>query len=420
MTTPTSDPKGSRNFESELERYAEALWPQDWRQELLDQARADDTDSLADVNDLAAWPTSRPMSRRRLMSWAGTVGVSAAAAAIGLQQVRGRSSVSQAGEGVAATADTPSLEEIVRRAAAGPVGSTPGITPLVEPTRDFFRIDAALTTPQIDPATWSLTVKGMVDQELTFTYDELLARAETIAPITLTCVSNQVGADLVGNAIWRGVPLSELLNEAGVQPGATQIASRSIDGYTGGFPTEAAFDGRTALVVVGMNGEPLPVAHGFPARLLVSGLYGYTSATKWLTQIELTTLESFDAFWVPRGWAKIAPSKTQSRIDTPRDGQQFSAGETVPIAGVAWATNSGIAKVEVQIDDGEWLAAELGESLGPEAWIQWLVPWTATEGRHSLTVRATDGNGETQTSVRTPPADPDGATGWHSVEVQVT
>lgn len=367
----------------------------------------------------AASPTNPPVSRRNFFNWAGIVGVTAAVAAVGSREIRARSSASQARDEVVFTAaDGSSVEEVVSTAATGSVGSTPGITPLVVPNSDYYRIDTALTTPQVDPANWSLTIRGMVDNEVTYTYEELLARAETIAPVTLSCVSNEVGGNLVGNAIWRGIPLTELLDEAGVQPGATQIASRSVDGWSCGFPTDAAFDGRTALVAVGMNDEPLPLEHGFPARLVVSGLYGYVSATKWLKEIELTTIEDFDGYWIPRGWSKLGPIKTQSRIDTPRTGERFAIGETLPIAGVAWAPNKSITKVEVQVDDGEWIEANLGESLGADAWLQWMVPWTATEGRHVISVRATDGTGETQTSQPAPPA-PSGATGWHRVGIEV-
>ncbi|MGH1492810.1 MAG: molybdopterin-dependent oxidoreductase [Acidimicrobiales bacterium] len=374
---------------------------------------------------LAGTPTNPPVSRRGFLNFAGIVGVTAAVAATGAREVRARSSAAQARDEVEFAAvpvdeisEVDELEQLIAAANEGPVGSTPGITPIVVPDGDFYLIDTALTTPQVDPANWSLTIRGMVDNELTISYDDLLQRSETIAPVTLSCVSNDVGGNLVGNAVWRGVPLSELLEEAGVQPGATQIASRSVDGWSCGFPTEAAFDGRTAMVAIGMNDEPLPLRHGFPARLVVSGLYGYVSATKWLKEIELTTIEDFNGYWIPRGWSKLGPVKTQSRIDTPRTGERFEPGTAVPIAGVAWAPNIGITKVEVQVDDGEWQEATLGESLGPDAWVQWLLPWEATAGRHVIQVRATDGTGTTQTSQRTAPA-PNGASGWHQVGVEV-
>lgn len=365
-------------------------------------------------------PRQPVYSRRSFIGWAGGVGAASALGALAARSIRARDSVNQARATVeldAAAAE--SVTSAVSEAEAGPVASTPGITPLVVPNEDFYLIDTALVKPRVDPETWALTIKGMVDNELTITYDELLDRAATVAPVTLSCVSNEVGGRLVGNAVWQGVPLTDLLDEAGVQDGATQIASRSVDGWSCGFPTEAAFDGRTALVAVAMNGEPLPVKHGFPARLVVSGLYGYVSATKWLKEIELTTLEDFDGYWIPRGWSKDGPIKTQSRIDTPDNGERVAAGRRLAVAGVAWAPDIGIDKVEVRIDDGEWQSATLGESLGVDAWRQWLLAWEPTPGRHTIAVRATDSSGYTQTSDTAPPA-PDGATGWHTVEVEAT
>ncbi len=294
----------------------------------------------------------------------------------------------------------------------------PGLSPLYTPNEDFYRIDTALITPQVMPESWKLSFTGMVDDPFELTYDELLARDMVEQTITLCCVSNKVGGDLVGNARWLGVPLQELLNEAGVQAGATQVVGRSVDGFTVGFPTAVLEGGRPALVAVGMNGEPLPAAHGFPARLVVSGLYGYVSATKWLTEVELTTLDAFDAYWIPRGWAKEGPVKTQSRIDTPHDGRNVAAG-MVPIAGVAWAQSRGISRVEVQVDDAAWAEAELGEGITEHAWRQWVFPWEATPGTHTLRVRATDATGETQTAVEQG-ARPDGATGYHTINVDVT
>jgi hypothetical protein len=230
-------------------------------------------------------------------------------------------------------------------------------------------------------------------------------------PVTLACVSNDVGGPLIGNAVWRGVPLPRLLERAGVQPGATQIVGRSVDNFTVGFPTEKALDGRTAMVAVGMNGEPLPVTHGFPARLVVAGLYGYVSATKWLKEIQLTRLEDFDAYWVPRGWDKEAPIKLSARVDVPRGGITIPAGR-VSIAGVAWSPSVGVNKVEVQVDDGPWNVAELGEAASKNTWVQWRYPWDATRGEHVVAVRAYDTNGQVQTDVAAAPA-PNGAAGYH-------
>jgi hypothetical protein len=257
----------------------------------------------------------------------------------------------------------------------------------------------------------------MVDRPLTMGYDELVAMSTTEDVVTLQCVSNEVGGNLVGNAAWQGVPLATLLERAGVQDGATQIVGRSVDGFTAGFPTDVGLDGRTAMVVVGMNGEPLPASHGFPARLIIAGLYGYVSATKWLDEIVLTTWEDFDGYWVPRGWSKEGPIKTASRIDVPRSGATVAAG-TQPIAGVAWAPTVGIERVEVQVDDDAWQEATLGDAASGNTWVQWYLEWPAEPGEHRLRVRATDATGATQTEERRPPA-PDGSTGWHTRSVRV-
>ncbi len=363
-------------------------------------------------------PVDPAYSRRAFLNTAGAIGASAAVATAGATLLRSRSSANEAREAVqldSALSETE-LEARITAADLGDIASTEGISPLVVPNDEFYLIDTAILTPQVDPANWQLTIKGMVDNEIVISYDDLLDRADMIEPVTLSCVSNEVGGNLVGNAVWQGIALTDLLDEAGVQDGATQIASRSVDGWSCGFPTDLAYDGRTAMVAIAMNDEPLPLRHGFPARLVVSGLYGYVSATKWLSEIELTTLEDFDGYWIPRGWSKDGPVKTQSRIDTPRRGTSLPAGVEVPVAGVAWAPNLGIDRVEVQFDDGEWVEAELGESLGINAWRQWRVLWTPAEGRHTVKVRATDGSGETQTSVTAPPA-PNGASGWHEVIV---
>ncbi len=292
-----------------------------------------------------------------------------------------------------------------------------GLSPYVTPSADFYRIDTARTLPQVDPDEWRLEVTGMVDQPLSITFDELLAMDAVEAAVTLQCVSNEIGGDLVGNAVWQGVPLQVLLDRAGVDPAATHVVGRSVDRWTAGFPTELGGDGRVALVAYAMNGELLPVRHGFPARLVVSGLYGYVSATKWLREIQLTTWESFDGYWVPRGWAKEGPIKTMSRIDVPRSGAAVPAGPTA-VAGVAWAPTRGIDRVEVQVDGGSWRPCRLGATASEHTWVQWLLEWDATPGDHVLRVRATDGTGATQTEQVSSPA-PDGATGWHARRVRV-
>ncbi|MGI8595398.1 MAG: molybdopterin-dependent oxidoreductase [Solirubrobacteraceae bacterium] len=299
-----------------------------------------------------------------------------------------------------------------RPAPAPPAGAEleiPGLAPLYVPNRDFYRIDTALIVPQVDPADWSLDVKGRVDRPFSLTYEELLALPHIEADVTLSCVSNEVGGGLVGNARWQGVLLSTLLKRASVQRGATQVIGRSVDGFTVGFPTRVALDGRDAMVAVAMNGEPLPAAHGFPARLVVPGLYGYVSATKWLSAIELTRFDETDGYWIPRGWAKEGPIKTQSRIDV--------ATRQV-IAGVAWAPTRGIDRVEVRIDGGPWQEATLAAPISVECWRQWFMPWDSKPGRYVIAVRATDGTGEAQTAERTDVA-PNGASGHHTIQVDV-
>jgi DMSO/TMAO reductase YedYZ molybdopterin-dependent catalytic subunit len=293
-----------------------------------------------------------------------------------------------------------------------------GITPLVVPNADFYRIDTNLLTPRVDASSWTLSVDGMVDNPFSITYDELLAMEMHEEYVTIACVSNEVGGDLVGNALWKGARLRELLDRAGVQAGATQIVGHSFDDWTAGFPTAWLDDpSREPLVAVAMNGDPLPAEHGFPARLIVPGLYGYVSATKWLARIGLTTLEAFNGYWVPLGWAKEAPILTQSRIDVPQDGSAVNAGQ-VAVAGVAWAPDRGVSKVEVQVDDGPWAAAQISAPISDATWVQWLYRWPATSGNHTLSVRATDGTGDVQTAKVTRPA-PDGARGHHTINVQV-
>ena len=257
----------------------------------------------------------------------------------------------------------------------------------------------------------------MVEHPFELTYAELLARPQVERAVTLTCVSNEVGGNLIGNAVWEGVLLRDLLNEARPTAGAQQVATTSVDGFTAGFPLDVGLDPhRDSLLAFGMNGRPLPLPHGFPARLVVPGLYGYVSATKWITDIELTTWDGFDGYWIGEGWSKLGPIKTESRIDVPSG--DVRAGR-VPVAGVAWAQHRGIAKVEVQVDDGPWHAARLGDVVSRDTWRQWVWVWDATPGDHVLTVRATDATGQTQTSAYADPA-PNGATGWHQRQLRVT
>ncbi|WP_405668436.1 molybdopterin-dependent oxidoreductase [Streptomyces sp. NBC_01166] len=299
-----------------------------------------------------------------------------------------------------------------------------GLSTFTTANKDFYRVDTALVVPRVDAAAWRLRIHGKgVARPVALSFQDLLGRELVERDITLTCVSNQVGGPYVGTARWIGVRLADLLREAGVKPPskggpADQIVARSVDGMTIGTPVEEVMDGRDALLAVGMNGEPLPFDHGFPVRMVVPGLYGYVSACKWIQDIELTTFDAYDAYWVEREWSREAPVKTQSRIDTPRPFAAPRAG-TVPVAGVAWAQHRGIARVEVRVDGGEWHTARLAAAAGRDTWRQWVWEWPATTGHHTLEVRATDRTGVTQTDRRVGTV-PDGATGWHSVVVDVT
>jgi DMSO/TMAO reductase YedYZ molybdopterin-dependent catalytic subunit len=349
--------------------------------------------------------------RRRFLVATGAAAASAAGAgalSAGLERRRVQRIESSIPDSLPPPASTVSVPST-----AGVVPTTPYLTP----NADFYRIDTALSFPRVDLDRWRLDLTGMVRSPVTFTYAELLGRPQVERVVTLCCVSNEVGGPYVGNAVWQGVLLADLLDEAGVDPAAEQVFSTSLDGWTCGFPVALARDGRDAMVAIGMNGEPLPLAHGFPARLVVPGLYGYVSATKWLRTIELTTWDRAEGYWVPRGWAREAPVKTQSRIDVPRRGETVAAGQSV-IAGVAWAQHRGIERVEVRVDEGDWVQARLGDDVTHDAWRQWVLEWDAAPGTHTIQVRATDATGATQTDEVRPPA-PDGATGYHTRRVTV-
>jgi DMSO/TMAO reductase YedYZ molybdopterin-dependent catalytic subunit len=353
-----------------------------------------------------------PNDRRRFLAAAGLL----AAAGVTLGAT-GRRITARSGAGASRDALTfPTADRALAPVPPGVSVDTPGVSEFFTPTSNFYRIDTAITVPQVAADSWELTIDGMVDRPFRLTYDELIDRELIEADITLTCVSNEVGGSLLGTARWLGVRLDDLLAEAGIDPSADQIVGRSVDGYTCGFPVDV-LDGRDALVAVGMNGEPLPLQHGFPARLIVPGLYGYVSATKWLTGLELTRFDRFDQYWVERGWVDDAPIKLQSRIDTPRGLSDVVAG-TVPIAGVAWAQTRGIDRVELQIDDGEWVETTLADELNDVTWRQWTYAWEATPGRHTIRVRATERNGPIQTDERVEPF-PSGATGQHQIVVIV-
>ncbi|WP_254879011.1 molybdopterin-dependent oxidoreductase [Streptomyces sp. NA04227] len=366
-------------------------------------------------------PGPSGFGRRRLLLAAGaTALVSAGSGLAGRQLTASRRA------DAAASREAIRLPRPASPARPRPSGSdlrVRGLSSFVTPNRDFYRVDTALVVPRLNADTWRLRLHGKgVARELRFGYADLLERELIERDITLTCVSNQVGGKYAGTARWLGVSLAGLLREAGVRPPAEggpadQLVARSVDGMTLGTPVDTVMDGRDAMLAVGMNGEVLPFTHGFPVRMLVPGLYGYVSACKWLTELELTTFDDFDAYWVRRDWAREAPIRTQSRIDTPRPFSSPRAG-AVAVAGVAWAQHRGIARVEVRVDGGDWQPARLSAEVGKDTWRQWVWEWQADSGDHTLEVRATDGTGATQTSERRGTV-PDGATGWHSVVVNV-
>ena len=370
--------------------------------------------------EAAAWGKAHPgddvgaeFDRRKFLEAVLTVGAVATIGGIGAR-VRGQAAAIASRAGVR-------LPSPASRAKVVPPGSqlsVPGISRYLTPTKDFYRVDTALFPPDVPADTWSLRIHGAVAKELRLSFADLLGRRLVERRVTLTCVSNEVGGELAGNATWTGVLLKELLEEVGVLEGADAVLSTSSDGFTAGTPIGALIDGRDAMIAVAMNGEPLPIEHGFPARMVVPGLYGYVSATKWVTDLEVTSFSEFSAYWTVRGWAAEGPIKTASRIDVPASSAEVSAGR-VAVAGVAWAQTRGIEKVEVRVDGGSWHDARLAAPDGDDTWRQWVWQWDAGPGDHTLEVRATDGTGQVQTPERAAPR-PDGATGWHRVDVTVS
>ncbi|WP_237101201.1 molybdopterin-dependent oxidoreductase [Nonomuraea sp. MG754425] len=351
--------------------------------------------------------------RRRLLTGAAGGAVVAGAAAVLGQQLGGRRAVNAARGGVR----LPAPATPARPLPAGTDLRIGGLSPFVTPNGDFYRVDTAIVVPQVDPRDWVLRVHGMVDRPVELTYADLLKLPLTETYVTLACVSNEVGGPYVGNARWLGARMADVLRRAGLRSDADMLLSTSADGFTCGTPVDVVMDGRDALFAVAMNGEALPLEHGFPVRQVVPGLYGYVSATKWVVDIKVTRFDVDQAYWTPRGWSAKGPVKTQSRIDVPRSGDSLKAGATT-IAGVAWAQHVGVAAVEVRVDRGQWRQARLAQTPGPDTWRQWVIDWAATPGRHTIEVRATDASGRTQTEQVAPPA-PDGATGWHSITVDV-
>jgi DMSO/TMAO reductase YedYZ molybdopterin-dependent catalytic subunit len=355
-----------------------------------------------------------PVARRQFL-----VGVGVALGAAALSGVAGRF-LSRRSEATASRARVRLPEGGVESAPPIPEGAdlgVDGLSPFTTPNADFYRIDTALIVPTMTAEEWRLRVHGMVERELSIDFEQLRARPLIERDVTLACVSNEIGGDLIGNARWIGAPLADVLAEAGVDPAATQLVSTSVDGFTCGTPVSAVTDGRDAMLAIAMNGEPLPIEHGFPVRMVVPGLYGYVSATKWVVDLELSTFDAFDAYWIRRGWAEQAPIKTQSRIDTPRHDASVAPGDAV-VAGVAWAQHVGISGVDVRVDDGPWMPADLAAEASIDTWRQWKVVVPLEPGLRRLQVRATDADGETQPEARAEPF-PDGATGWHTIVVDV-
>lgn len=293
-----------------------------------------------------------------------------------------------------------------------------GISPLITANENFYRIDTALQVPAIDPETWRLRIVGMVENEIEIGFDELLALPLDESITTLMCVSNEVGGSLIGNALWLGHPIRDLLARARPLAGADMVLSRSVDGFTASTPLEILQEeDRNAIFAVGMNGEPLPPEHGFPVRMVVPGLYGYVSATKWVTQLEVTTFDRASAYWTDRGWSERGPIKIGSRIDVPANRTSVTAGPTA-VAGVAWAQHTGIRGVQVRVDGGDWQDARLATAISSDTWVQWVYEWDAAAGSHDIEVRATDADGQVQSGDDVPVV-PDGAEGWHSISVTV-
>lgn len=365
-------------------------------------------------NDEHAATDTFDATRRAWLTTAGLLGFGAVSGLLGVVIDRMTSSV-------ATERDTSVIPRPRVPAPAVPAGVQPkdvALPSFITDGADFYRVDTALSVPQLSRDEWRLRIHGMVDREITYSFTDLDRFEVVEKAVTLTCVSNPVGGEYISTGMWTGYRLTDLLAAAGVSPDADMVLSKSADGFTVGTPVEAIADGRDAMLAIGLNGQPLPVEHGYPARLVVAGLYGYVSATKWVTDLELTRFDRAEAYWTKQGWAPRGPIKTESRIDVPRRGQHIAVGPTT-FGGIAWAQNRGVRNVEVQIDDGPWQSARLGDAYSNQTWRLWSYPWqSSSPGRHTITVRATDNTGAVQTSDETPTV-PDGATGWHSVDFTV-
>ncbi|CAN7518851.1 molybdopterin-dependent oxidoreductase [Arthrobacter sp. LjRoot14] len=365
--------------------------------------------------DVAAKDTERPATTRRaFFAASGITAVAAAVAATGGRLLSAaRSNIAQARESL----QLPAPAKAAPAVPAGVQSAAPGVTPWITPNNEFYRIDTALSVPEINAEEWELRVHGLVEQEVTLTFQDLLDAELIESHVTLTCVSNPVGGNLAGNAKWLGLPIREVLKMARPKDGADMVLSTSEDGFSASTPLEVLQDDRDAMLAIGMNGEPLPLEHGYPVRMVVPGLYGFVSATKWVVDLEVTRFADSKAYWTDRGWSERGPIKTMARVEVPKSFAQVPAGK-VAIGGTAWAQTRGITKVEVQIDNGPWTEAVLSTEASVVTWRQWSFEWDATPGPHYIKARATDGTGEVQTDKRADPV-PDGASGWQSVMVTV-
>ena len=354
-------------------------------------------------------------SRRGFIN--AVAGSAAAAVLVGIAG-RAMSAATSAANGVREAIALPKPVTSAPPIPAGAELGLRGLSAVVTSNDTFYRIDTALQVPRIDPAQWKLRIVGLVDREIEIGYDELLALPMTETVATLMCVSNEIGGNLIGNAVWLGHPIRELLKKAGPQAGADMVLSTSQDGWTASTPLDVLLDDkRDAIFAVAMNGEPLPLAHGFPVRMVVPGLYGYVSATKWVTELRVTRFADDVAYWTVRGWSDRGPIKTSSRIDVPRTGKTVEAG-TVAVAGFAWAQHTGIAGVDVRIDGGEWVPARLADAINADTWVQWVYEWNATAGNHVIEARATDAAGGEQSGTPVSVI-PNGAEGYHTISVSV-
>jgi len=378
-------------------------------------ALTDPEDPAARRDTGTATAAHDPMDRRRFLLLTALAGASAIVVGVSARVV---SAATSSAEAVRKALHIPGP----RTKVAVPAGAeldVPGISSLFTPNKSFYRVDTALTVPSIDPGTWRLVIDGMVEKRVELSFDDLVKMGLDEYAITLTCVSNEVGGNLVGNAKWTGVPVRDILRMARPKKGADMVLSRSVDGFTASTPLSSLVDDDLdAILAVTMNGVPLPLEHGFPVRMVVPGLYGYVSATKWLTELKVTTFAKDQAYWTPRGYSAQAPIKLSSRVDTPKIGKPVAAGR-VPVAGVAWAQSVGIERVEVRIDDGAWMPATLASPINEDTWVQWMLEWDATPGVHYVEVRAFDKKGRMQAEKRTPIA-PNGSTGWQRSLISVS